>query len=124
MAATWLSGALEPAPWDFGTPVGTAQHLHGRFDKAVSQSDVAMVRQGGPSSPLVLLARLGVAAARDCIAGVDPAAAFSDLAPTTHGVIAPAANPPGLINGAIPMLAQIGFTSQAMMMRAGRSHIQ
>jgi mono/diheme cytochrome c family protein len=36
---------------------------YGRAGKPVSQSDVAMVRQGGPSSPLVLLARLGIAAA-------------------------------------------------------------
>ena len=36
---------------------------YGRAGTSVSQSDVAMVRQGGPSSPLVLLARLGIAAA-------------------------------------------------------------
>jgi hypothetical protein len=37
------------------------QH-YGR-DQTVSENDVATVRQGGPSSPLLLLARLGVAAA-------------------------------------------------------------
>jgi len=36
---------------------------YGRAGTSVSQSDVAMVRQGGPSSSLVLLARIGVAAA-------------------------------------------------------------
>jgi mono/diheme cytochrome c family protein len=36
---------------------------YGRAGTAVSPSDVAMVRQGGPSSSLVLLAQIGVAAA-------------------------------------------------------------
>jgi fructose 5-dehydrogenase cytochrome subunit len=36
---------------------------YGRVGTSVAQSDVAMVRQGGPSSPLVWLAKVGVAAA-------------------------------------------------------------
>jgi mono/diheme cytochrome c family protein len=36
---------------------------YGRVSRPVSESDVATVRQGGPSSPLVLLARIGVSAA-------------------------------------------------------------
>lgn len=36
---------------------------YGRAGTSVSQNDVAMVRQGGPSSPLVLLAQIGIAAA-------------------------------------------------------------
>jgi fructose 5-dehydrogenase cytochrome subunit len=36
---------------------------YGRVGKAVSPDDVALVRQGGPSSPLKLLARIGVAIA-------------------------------------------------------------
>jgi hypothetical protein len=36
---------------------------YGRAGTTVSPSDVVMVRQGGPSSSLVLLAQIGVAAA-------------------------------------------------------------